>query len=154
MLFVGLRMERVSPSVMCSFLGYMWCRTQVLYLDYAAVFQAQAVDSRLLVIGDECAILFCNSQAVDVEACFGGDAVVEIAGAALDVDAGLFRQLGNAFALELGQMRSDSIGNVTVPLGLICRLTGLEAIVIAGIYTGQYAMASRLGCWWFKQAVV
>lgn len=81
-------------------------RTQVLHLDHIAILQPQAVHRSLLVIGDQRAVFLCYPQAVDVKLSFGGDAVVEVTCAALNVDAGLFGELWNAFACRIGSDKS------------------------------------------------
>jgi hypothetical protein len=69
-------------------------------LDCPAILQAYALDGGLLVVWHELAIFGGDAETVNVKVGFSGNALVEVARAALNVNAGLGGQLGDAFAWE------------------------------------------------------
>ena len=107
--------------------------TKIFDLYHAPIFQVQAGDRGTLVIGHKRAIFFRDSQSVDIETSFGGNALVEVARAALDICRRFFGQFRNAFACFGQDERcTGMVGDVwKIPRGLICRLMGLDAISTA-----------------------
>lgn len=76
-----------------------WRHTKIFDLDRTALLQRKAVDRSLFVIGYRLAIfLFRDAQAVDGEVGLLRYALIEVAGAALEVDARLGWEVGDPFA--------------------------------------------------------
>jgi hypothetical protein len=70
-------------------------------LDRVAILQLGAGDGYVFVVGDGGAGGEGDSQAVDGELGLGGDAFVQVLGAALDVDFGLLGQVADWLACEV-----------------------------------------------------
>jgi hypothetical protein len=83
-------------------------------LDGVSILQLGAGDGHALVIGDGGTLGKGDSQAVDGELGLGGDAFVQVCGAALDVDFGLLGQASDWLACDvvLGDAYSASSGCV------------------------------------------
>lgn len=90
--------------------------TQIFDLYDTPIFQAKAVDSLALLIGHKGTIFLGDAKSVDVELGFGGDAVVQVARAALHVDAGFLGQLGNSLACGTGELNECLLMNVEMYL--------------------------------------
>lgn len=67
-------------------------------MDHTAILQIEAGDCGIFVVGHEFAVFRCDAQSVNVKLALGGDAVVQMAGAALDVYRSVLGQLGNSLS--------------------------------------------------------
>jgi hypothetical protein len=69
-------------------------RTQVFHVDDAVAAQTSALDGKVLCVGNEGAITALGqAQAVDRNARLGGNALVQVCGAALQISGGLVGEL-------------------------------------------------------------
>ena len=74
------------------------CHTQVLDLNCVSILQLGAGDGHALVVRNGRAFALCDTQAVNRELGLGGNAFIQVGGAALNVDLGLLRKVRDWFA--------------------------------------------------------
>lgn len=72
--------------------------TQVLDLNCVSILQLGACNRYTLVIGDRRSLALGDTQTVDGELGLGGNTLIQVGGAALNVDLGLLGKVGDRFA--------------------------------------------------------